>query len=91
MSRPASEQGGPRTGTQGRRRKRSPSDRRREARRLVERIETASLAVRERDAVEAERLGALYADKRSARREIYTERPAWEGLPVLRAAPKAGS
>jgi hypothetical protein len=92
-----------------RRRKRSPSDRRREARRLVGRIEDASgerqVARSDGRAVEAQRLttdlsgpdlgpyspGGLYADKRALRREIYAQRPALEGQPIKRVAPRLPS
>ena len=79
-----------------RKRKRSPSDRAREARRLVQRIEEAREDRRvawpdgqpefaaER---QEQRLSELHADKRAMRREIYCDAPELEGRPVYRGQP----
>lgn len=79
-----------------RKRKRGPSDRRREARRLVERIEQAR---RDRRVAwpegqpefaaehQEQRLSTLHADKRAMRRDIYREAPELEGHPVFKGQP----
>jgi hypothetical protein len=79
------------------RRKNSPSDRARRARRLVNRIEGATAERAELwaegdRAYAVERLSgdleALHGDKRTMRREIYAKAPQLEGFPVFRRSRK---
>lgn len=79
-----------------RKRKDSPSDRAREARRLAERLEATARerleAYREGshpNLTEAQsyRLGVLHGEKRVMRREIYRLLPGLEGQPVHKGQP----
>jgi hypothetical protein len=79
-----------------RKRKRTPSDRAREARRLADRLEHTARArlaaysegdhptLTERQTYD---LDVLHADKRAMRREIYATKPVLEGRPVFKGAP----
>lgn len=76
-------------------RKNSPSDRARRARRLAERIEGATQERREMRPeatpfyVErlTDQLDELHGDKRQMRRDIYREAPDLEGKPVFKGQP----
>lgn len=82
-----------------RKRHRSPSDKAREARRLVERIE-AETAARHQAWQEGAQpnltshgereLDRLHHDKREMRREVYRALPVLEGTPTNRPAPRSG-
>ncbi len=80
-----------------RKRKNTPSDRARDARTLVNRIESATeerqQAWSEGDqpkltAYTATELAELHQDKRAMRRAIYAQAPQLEGRPVFRGRPR---
>ena len=80
-----------------RKRKDTPSDRARDARTLINRIESTTderhQAWSEGDqpnltAYTATELERLHGDKRAMRRDIYAEAPQLEGRPVFRGPPR---
>lgn len=71
--------------------KRNRKGRASEARRLVQRIEAASAAIRSPETASrdlaTERLCVLHATKRVLRRDVYERAPELEGRPVFRGTP----